>query len=275
VTGRAILIIGGTGVFGKRLVRHLATRSGISLHVSSRSAAKAEAFVKSVAGALAEMHPVALDRQVNLKARLSQIRPFIVVDCSGPFQGAQYETARRVLEARAHFIDLADARDYLDNFSEALSSTAKRHKISAITGASSTPTLSTCVATQLARGWQRVDTIDMCIAPGGRSDVGRSVTFADKRMTSTLGVADEGIISEQFWPFTFTLKLGTKSMGIQMPVSGWRIGKLRLPSLFAPSSETSEFIDNEGRFRFDVKLSVPLIGLLAHYRGWLKPNQVG
>ena len=26
------------------------------------------------------------------------------------------------------------------------------------------------------------------------------------------------------------------------------------------------------RFRFDVSLRVPLVGLLAHYRGWLTPD---
>lgn len=32
-----ILIIGGTGVFGKRLVRHLSTRADVALFVSSRA----------------------------------------------------------------------------------------------------------------------------------------------------------------------------------------------------------------------------------------------
>ena len=28
----------------------------------------------------------------------------------------------------------------------------------------------------------------------------------------------------------------------------------------------------QGRFRFDVALFLPLIGLLVHYRGWLVPD---
>jgi len=28
------------------------------------------------------------------------------------------------------------------------------------------------------------------------------------------------------------------------------------------------------RFRFDVSLRLPLVGLLAHYRGWLKPDEM-
>jgi hypothetical protein len=39
-----------------------------------------------------------------------------------------------------------------------------------------------------------------------------------------------------------------------------------------PSSEAYETVDADGRFRFDVKLTLPFFGLLAHYRGWLTPR---
>jgi hypothetical protein len=39
-----------------------------------------------------------------------------------------------------------------------------------------------------------------------------------------------------------------------------------------PSAEARETVDEDGRFRFDVRLSLPFFGLLAHYRGWLKPR---
>lgn len=175
---RDILIIGGTGVFGKRLVRHLAGWGGINIHVSSRTAAKAAAFTRSLKDAVAPLYPCALDCQVNLVERLTQIRPFIVVDCSGPFQNVQYDTAHKVIEAGAHFIDLADARDYLADFGQTLDGAARHYKVAALTGASSTPTLSTCAVKALARDWVRTDTIDMCITPGGKSEVGRSVIEA-------------------------------------------------------------------------------------------------
>ncbi|WP_299609613.1 saccharopine dehydrogenase NADP-binding domain-containing protein [uncultured Tateyamaria sp.] len=173
-----ILIIGGTGVFGKRLVRHLSRQPDLVLYVSSRSAAQAAAFTKTLPLPQAELRPVKLDTRVNLQEQLDHIRPRIVVDCSGPFQGAGYGTAHAVLEAGAHFIDLADARDYLAGFADALDATARRNGVCALTGASSTPTLSTCVARHLTDGWQRVDTIDIAITPGGKSEVGRSVIEA-------------------------------------------------------------------------------------------------
>ncbi|MEM8654142.1 MAG: DUF4166 domain-containing protein [Pseudomonadota bacterium] len=178
MTAHSILIIGGTGVFGKRLVRHLSGQSDLLIFVSSRSAAKAEAFITRLKHAQAELRPVKLDTQVNLREQFDQIRPHVIVDCSGPFQGAGYETAQAAVATGAHFIDLADARDYLAGFADALDTTAKRNNVSALTGASSTPTLSTRVAQHLTKGWQRVDTIDIAIIPGGKSEVGQSVIEA-------------------------------------------------------------------------------------------------
>jgi saccharopine dehydrogenase-like NADP-dependent oxidoreductase len=175
---RNVLIIGGTGVFGKRLVRHLANFDGIKLFVSSRNAAKAQAFVETIAANQAPLQAVALDCRENLQDTLNEIQPFIVVDCSGPFQGTNYDNARAILSSGAHLIDLADARDYLANFATTLDDIAHLNQATALTGASSTPTLSTCVAEKLTRGWDCVDTIDICITPGGKSEVGRSVSEA-------------------------------------------------------------------------------------------------
>ncbi len=177
---RRILIIGGTGVFGKRLVRHLAGWAGIELLVSSRSAAKAERFVQVLREETPRLNAqgIALDHSRNFGAQLDAIKPFAVIDCSGPFQTASYDVARSILRAGAHLIDLADARDYLANFHDELDGLAKGRCVSALTGASSTPTLSTCVVDHMTRGWQRVDSIDICITPGGKSEVGRSVIEA-------------------------------------------------------------------------------------------------
>lgn len=172
---RPVLIIGGTGVFGKRLARHLMGFEGVKLFVSSRSLAKAQAFVATLPPGAT---PIALDCQKNLADVLKATRPFAVIDCSGPFQTADYAVARAVLGCGAHFIDLADARDYLAGFAAALGPLAQNNGVAALTGASSTPTLSSRVAMALTDGWARVDTIDICITPGGRSEVGRSVIEA-------------------------------------------------------------------------------------------------
>lgn len=90
-------------------------------------------------------------------------------------------------------------------------------------------------------------------------------------LTSRLTLQKDGRLTETFWPFRFALPVQPSTDGIRMPVASWRLGKMPLPGVLAPRSETSEFQDPEGHFCFDVRLSLPGIGLLAHYRGWLRP----
>lgn len=177
---RRVLLIGGTGVFGERLARHLCPLGGIDLIVTSRTELKA----RQLAARLVQAHPFAsvsatqLDHRHNLKSRLEEVKPFIVIDCSGPFQNADYSVAETVLRAGAHIIDLADARDYVKDYADTLDEVAKRHGRAGLAGASSTPALSASAARALCRDWQRIDSIDICITPGGKSEVGRAVISA-------------------------------------------------------------------------------------------------
>jgi saccharopine dehydrogenase-like NADP-dependent oxidoreductase len=174
---KRILLIGGTGVFGTRLARHLARDEGIELFISSRSQSKAD----KVAATISTKHPVqgvAIDHAVNLAQQLNAIKPFAVVDCSGPFQSADYTSAKAIIQSGAHLVDLADARNYLSGFSEHLNALAVRNGVTALTGASSTPALSFCVVQSLTMGWTQIDSIDIAITPGGKSEVGRAVIEA-------------------------------------------------------------------------------------------------
>jgi hypothetical protein len=57
-----------------------------------------------------------------------------------------------------------------------------------------------------------------------------------------------------------------------MPVKKWRLGRIPLPLALAPQSHACENQDEHGRFRFDVRLSLPLVGLMVHYKGWVAPQ---
>ena len=177
---RRVLLIGGTGVFGERLAQHLCPVGGIDLIVTSRNELKA----RQLAARLVQAHPFAsvsaiqLDHQHNLASRLHEVKPFIVIDCSGPFQNTDYSVAKTVLEAGVHFVDLADARDYLKNYAGVLDAVAKQHAAIGLAGASSTPALSASIVRALSRDWQRIDSIDICITPGGKSQVGKAVISA-------------------------------------------------------------------------------------------------
>ncbi len=174
-----VLLIGGTGVFGRRLARHLAIFEGLDLILASRNAGKAQAFAQTLRPAPStHLSGIGLDHRDRLGDRLSEIAPWLVIDASGPFQGASYAVPRAAIEAGAHVVDLADARDYILGYSAALDDLARSRGLVALAGASSTPALSAAAVAQLTQGWQRIDRIEIAITPGGRSEVGEAVIAA-------------------------------------------------------------------------------------------------
>lgn len=178
MTAKRVLLVGATGVFGRRLAMHLAGIAGLDLVLTSRNAAKALAL----AGQLAPVDGTSVsgmgfDHRRDL-GRLAELAPWLVIDASGPFQGAGYDLPRAALSAGAHVVDLADAREYITGYGAALDDLAKTRGLCALAGASSTPALSAAVVAELTRGWRRIDAIDIAITPGGRSEVGEAVIAA-------------------------------------------------------------------------------------------------
>lgn len=178
---KRIVLIGGTGFFGERLARRLVELDDIELVVTSRDAARAERLVDALKRARpgASVTASAFDRRTDgMAERLASLQPFLVIDASGPFQGASYELARAALEAGAHWIDLADARDYLLGFEAALAPLALEKGLVALAGASSTPALSFAAVEDVTRNWKRIDTVDIAVMPGGAAKVGQAVIGA-------------------------------------------------------------------------------------------------
>ncbi|WP_269580993.1 DUF4166 domain-containing protein [Roseibium sp. Sym1] len=97
--------------------------------------------------------------------------------------------------------------------------------------------------------------------------------FGGKRFETVLGLAGapgSGVVQERFGLMAFDIFLERQDGGLAFPVGRSYLLNVPLPRRLLPVSETLEFADN-GRFRFDVKVSVPGAGMLVHYRGWLEP----
>ncbi|MBN9269632.1 MAG: saccharopine dehydrogenase NADP-binding domain-containing protein, partial [Mesorhizobium sp.] len=81
-----LLIVGGYGTFGGRIVELLENEPRLTVLVAGRSLSRAKAYCRARAGARATLLPTIFDRDGDLAAQLAGLRPDIVIDASGPFQ---------------------------------------------------------------------------------------------------------------------------------------------------------------------------------------------
>jgi short subunit dehydrogenase-like uncharacterized protein len=169
---RRVLIVGATGQFGARLARRIAPWPDVELVLAARDRGRLE----TLAAELGTGEVAVLDRR-HL-ADLRRLEPWVVIDCAGPFQGQSYAAPRSILDAGAHYIDLADARAFVVGFPGALHAAAERARLVAVTGVSSTPALTHAALDAMTAGWARIDKVWAAISPAGRTKVGPSVVKA-------------------------------------------------------------------------------------------------
>lgn len=175
---RDILIIGGYGVFGSRIARLLSQSADVKLLIAGRSLEKAEAFCRSLAHPAVQ--PVALDRDLDLTAVLQRLRPWLVIDATGPFQGMtddDYRVASTCIHAGIHYLDIADARMFVEGFDK-LDDLAKQHRVVAITGASSVPALTSAIVAYQSRDLNPIHDIEIALSASNRATVGTNVIRA-------------------------------------------------------------------------------------------------
>jgi len=138
VTSR-VLIIGGYGNFGGYIARDLAADPNIVLLIGGRSKEKADAFAASL-GAANRAEGCAVDIDADIGSSLRKIAPDVVIHTTGPFQMQDHRVARAAIACGAHYLDLADARQFVATISE-LDADAKEAGVAIIAGASSVPCL--------------------------------------------------------------------------------------------------------------------------------------
>ncbi|GAA6142942.1 saccharopine dehydrogenase NADP-binding domain-containing protein [Hydrogenophaga sp. 5NK40-0174] len=171
-----ILVLGGHGNFGARICKRLASDPGIELMVAARRHDKARAFAQTLRGAA---QAVMLDAQrPDLAQTLRKLQVHTLIHTAGPFQAQEYLVARACAEAGAHYIDLADGREFVCAFPNALNSAFTAAGKLAVSGASTVPALSSAVVDHLTIGWQAIDSIDVCIAPAQSAPRGQATIAA-------------------------------------------------------------------------------------------------
>lgn len=174
---KSVLLLGARGLFGGHLACQLGARDDIVLTVAGRSMSKLAPLAEAIGAT-----PVVLDRTdlASVRDTLEKLRPFAVIDCSGPFQNygaTPYAFAQAVLNARAHYLDIADGAEFVAGITE-LDPLAKEQGLCAWSGASTTPALSSAIAADLIAGLEHVELIETSILPGNKTPRGLSVMRA-------------------------------------------------------------------------------------------------
>ncbi len=203
-----VLLVGATGIFGQRLAAILATFPDIQITLTSRNLDRAQSLAKALADRTRRallppdsVRAIAFDRSGPVEDRLRDLSPFLVIDATGPFQTATYDLGLAALHQGAHIIDLADAREYLLGYQDALNDRAEQVGRVALGGVSSTPALSSAVVSACTVGWRRIDDIEICIAPAGYSAVGEAVVASMLGQAGQLGPVWSGgrIVERHAW----------------------------------------------------------------------------
>lgn len=151
-----VLVVGGTGHFGRLLVDDLLRFANCSLIVASRHRLRSDRFETVVA----DLHDPA-----SLEAALSGVS--IAICAAGPFQVLPTTLVEICLRRRVHYIDLADDRNFVLKIHSLVPHEADN--LPAIcTGWSTVPALSGLLTRIASDGLDEVDTVYIHMAPGNR-----------------------------------------------------------------------------------------------------------
>lgn len=177
VAGCSVLVVGGYGGFGRRLVELLEGMELDQIFVAGRSLDRAREFCSDRGG---KVSPVALDRSQSCSAQLRELAPNVVIDAAGPFQlygNEPFALAETCIELGINYLDLADGRDFVCGIRRC-DEAARQNGVFVLSGASSVPALSGAAIRALVRDSTIVEHIDIGISPAGGSFMGPNVVRA-------------------------------------------------------------------------------------------------
>jgi saccharopine dehydrogenase-like NADP-dependent oxidoreductase len=171
-----VLIIGGYGNFGRFIAKTLAKEKNLQLIIAGRSLSKAEAMAASIKSDNI-IEALSLDIAKNLVESLAFIKPNIVIHTSGPFQQQSYDVAKACIAQGAHYMDLADGREFVAGITS-LNDSAKEKGVLLISGASSVPCLSSALVDYYGQEFTSLEVLDYGITTAQKTTRGLATIAA-------------------------------------------------------------------------------------------------
>jgi len=171
-----ILVLGGYGNFGKRIVESLAVMDGVTILIAGRSIKKAEELRHdlSTKNENVQLEAIVVDIcSPELLDELKSLSADLVIHTGGPFQGQSYRVPKACIAIGSHYIDLADDRRFVCDIIS-LDQQARESNVLVVSGASSVPGLSSTVIDSFVDEFSSLDEIDFAIAPGNQAERGEA-----------------------------------------------------------------------------------------------------
>jgi NAD(P)-dependent dehydrogenase (short-subunit alcohol dehydrogenase family) len=166
-----VVVIGGLGNFGARIAKRLALEPRTEVVITGRRASRTHGS--------GQIQTAALDIESHRFANeLQSLAPDLVIHCAGPFQEQNYRVALSSLACGAHYVDIADGRQFVAGFVAAVGREAEAAGRVAISGASTLPALSSAVIDTLHTRFAELNAIDVVIAPGQHAPRGAATVAA-------------------------------------------------------------------------------------------------
>lgn len=151
-----VTILGGAGSIGRRISEELTRRGTARVRLAGHDSEAARAVAHRQG---AEFRVCDVRDRAALAAAIEDSA--VVIDAAGPFQGRDHGAAEVCINARIHYIDIADARDYVLDVSK-LDGQARAADVMVTSGASTVPAISAAMLDLLAPSFGRI--ADICVA---------------------------------------------------------------------------------------------------------------
>lgn len=173
---KQVLILGGYGNFGARIALAL-IKANISVLIAGRDPEKAARFADKLKKVSLKnnIRIACFDANKELDKQLDILQPTLVINTIGPFQTADYAIAKTCILHKVHYLDLADARDFVTGIT-CLNTLAKENKVLVVSGASTVPCLSSAVVDHYQAEFSTIDSLIYGISPGQKAPRGLATT---------------------------------------------------------------------------------------------------
>lgn len=166
------MVLGGYGTFGRRICSALAQHPSAQVRVAGRNAKLGESFARLIN---AEFTLCNLNEENSLRSAIDGSH--IVIHTAGPFQNKDYNVAELCIDAGIHYLDLSDAREFVEGIST-LDDAARQRRVFVTSGVSSVPAITFALVKELSSEFSCIDQITIGLSPGNQNPRGVSTIRA-------------------------------------------------------------------------------------------------